>query len=138
MLNIKNINYDEREKLQDSFESYVKDEMLVFYGVWDNQFKLNDKVFEALEDPDDGYRSYLGTIAVVETESIFFPNPLAAVKVVKLEDVEPIGNKDEPTDGYAIVDVFDGHIWLKVGTEYGDSYYPCFIFQYFPKLNTAL
>jgi hypothetical protein len=138
MLNIKNINYDEREKLQDSFESYVKDEMLVFYGVWDNQFKLNDKVFEALEDPDDGYRSYLGTIAVVETESIFFPNPLAAVKVVKLQDIELIGNKDEPTDGYAIVDVFDGHIWLKVGTEYGDGYYPCFIFQYFPKLNTAL
>lgn len=127
MLNIDDIRYDEREKLQVDFESYVKDEMLVFFGVYGNQFKLNDKVFEALEDPSDGYRSYMGTIATTEADSIFFPNPLAAVKVVKWEEQED--RADEPFDGYAIIDVFDGHVWLVFGTEYYDSYYPCFRFR---------
>ncbi len=97
-----------------------------FYGVCDNHYKLNDKVWLALEDPDDGYRSYLKSIEEVsDYTGIFFPEPLAKVVVISVSE--------NNFSGYKLIDVEDNHVWLIIGTDDSDSYYPMFIFNYQPK-----
>ncbi len=94
-----------------------------FYGVDSNMFKLNDQVFEALEDEGDGYRSYLETIKVVTPhDGIFFDQPITRVRCRKCTD--------EDFDGWVLLDATDDHQWLKVGTDNSDDYYPHFTFQY--------
>jgi hypothetical protein len=102
-----------------------------FYGVCNYEFKLDDTVWEAKENPDDGYRSYLGSIEVKESAGIFFIQPLAEVEIVAV-------GEDEVTDGYRLVDVIDGHVWVEVGTDHTCNYYPYFVFNYFPKTYTPI
>ena len=97
----------------------------LFYGVDCNAFKLNDAVYEALEDEDDGYRSYLGSIELKGNHSFtFFKQPLARVRVVAQDETS--------LSGFNFVDIQTGHIWLTIGTDNNDEYYPCFIFDYQP------
>jgi len=97
-----------------------------FYGVCNNLYKLNDVVWEAMEDESDGYRSYLESIVRVDGDrGIFFSSPLATVTVEK--------STEYPDDGFKLVDIEDGHVWLEVGTDNYDDYYPCFRFEYHPK-----
>lgn len=98
-----------------------------FYGVDNSEFKLNEVVYEAIEDPDDGWRSYLSSIEVKESNGIFFKQPLAKIKVIKTE------NNDSDFDGFALVDVVDGHVWLQIGTDHSEDWYPSFTFHYSPK-----
>jgi hypothetical protein len=98
---------------------------LDFYGVDFNEFKLGDTVYEALEDEGDGWRSYLGSIEVKDSDGIFFKHPLAKV-VVEDDD-------DGYLLGYQLRDKEDGHIWLSFGTANYDDWYPYFTFQYNPK-----
>jgi hypothetical protein len=112
-----------------------------FYGVDDLRFCLSTPggvrvVFEAIEDEGDGYRSYLKTVTVSMQETgndIFFRTPIARVKVstehTNLSCVEDF-------DGYYLVDVEDGHVWLYVGTADISDYYPGFIFRYEPKISS--
>lgn len=97
-----------------------------FYGVDNNCYKLDDKVWEAIEDENDGYRSYLESIEVKEKtdDLIFFSTPLATVQVKEVND----GYKR----GWQLEDIQNGHVWLFVGTETYDDYYPCFRFEYTP------
>jgi hypothetical protein len=97
-----------------------------FYGVCGNRYKLDDTVWEAIEDPSDGYRSYLGSIEIVDgSKDIFFKDPLATVKIEKFDS--------RSSSGYQIVDMEDNHIWLTIGTDNTDDYYPYFVFNYKPK-----
>ena len=96
-----------------------------FYGVDNNCFKLDRKVYEAIEDESDGYRSYLDSIEVVDKDGIFFDKPLAFVEVKYSEWGY--------FEGYWLEDVEDGHVWLRVGTDNADDYYPMFVFDYQPK-----
>lgn len=141
MANVYNFNegdfykrYDEirqlEEKFRGEFDKFIEGEMLTFFGVCGNQFKLNDKVFEAVEDHEDGYRSCLGFVALVDIDNIFFKFPLGVVKVVKVEDFNEEGFYC--FNGYIIRDVFTRHIWLIVGTDNSDDYYPSFVFRYTP------
>lgn len=99
-----------------------------FHGVDNNRFKLGKRVFEALEDPDDGYRSYLGSIERGASEGIFYPDPLERVKV---------GEFDHDNEhGYSLIGK-SGHVWLVFGTNTDDDYYPCFFFRYQPKEPSA-
>lgn len=93
-----------------------------FYGASEHQFKLNSTVWEALEAEDDGYRSYLRSIERKASDAIFFRRPIARVMVVVEND-----------ETYKLVDVKDGHEWLRFGTEHSDTYYPWFYFTYQPK-----
>ena len=100
-----------------------------FYGVDNVFFKLGDTVYEAVEDESDGYRSCLDEIRIASDAEglIFFRNPLARVRV-----------EDRGTDsqeGWLLRDVVDSHIWLEIGTDNNDDYYPYFIFRYYPKEN---
>lgn len=94
-----------------------------FYGIHDTAFKLGRYIFEAVEDPDDGYRSYMQCINVVKDEQlVFLGKSFARVCVEEYEQ--------ECFDGYRLVDVDTGHVWLRFGTDHSDNYYPFFVFSY--------
>ena len=98
-----------------------------FYGSNGNKFKLDDLVFEALEDPNDGYRSSLGAIVVRNDKSIFQRKPLAKVRMEILE----------LNDSYyhVLIDINTNHEWLRIGTGDIDDYYPYFVYDYNPDKN---
>jgi len=56
---------------------------------------------------------------------IFFQTPLARVRV---EDCT--SGHYGTFDGYNLVDVTDGFVWLTFGTDNCDDYYPMFCFNY--------
>ena len=102
-----------------------------FYGAESNRFRLDDTFWEAIEDEDDGYRSLLDTIEVVNKNKIdktlLYDSPIAYVYVRETKTGE--------FNGYELVDVADGHIWLSIGTADYDEYYPYFVFRYTPPLK---
>ena len=123
---------------------------LDYYGAdaGDHTFKVDDVVFKVLEDPDDGYRSHLGTIDYTEEHnSIFFRTPVARVRIETYDsgsdsdDPDPWDRRDEDdfdygvNQGYRLIDVEDGHVWLFFGTHNYDDYYPCFTFRHQPKAS---
>lgn len=99
-----------------------------FYGVDNQVFKLDDIVYEALEDEADGYRSCLDSVVVKDpAEFILFRTPIARVRV------EDSDNDPGDFEGLRLVDTVDGHVWLRLGTGNTSDYYPYFVFDYYPK-----
>ncbi len=104
-----------------------------------SQFKVDGLVFRVLEDPDDGYRSHLGAIEYGDqSTSIFFRSPIAKVRIEIYEGLSNNNSEwnelsDERREGYQLIDVEDGHVWLEFGTNNTDDYYPCFTFIHYPK-----
>jgi len=94
-----------------------------FYGVDAEAFKLGSRVFEAIVDPDDGYRSCLRDVVETDRKCVFFRQPL---EMVTIKDSGVID------DGWDLV-ADDGHVWLTFGTDHSDDYYPSFIFSYTPR-----
>jgi len=116
--------------------SVLKGMKLDYYGAnaGTHEFKLDDIVFKVLEDPDDGYRSHLGVIEYsAQTDGIFFQTPLAKVKIEEYDGENE--DNSQGNQGYRLIDVEDGHIWLEFGTDNADGYYPFFVFRHFPKEN---
>ena len=100
-----------------------------FYGVDDTMFCIGLEgkrcVFEAIEDPSDGYRSYLESVQVSIDDSrnrIFFRDSLGKVMIEETTGSE--------LKGYSFKDVDTGHVWLQFGTDEFDNYYPLFTFRY--------
>lgn len=118
---------------QTTFESLVG-KTLRFYGVENNFLCVavgrNAKrlAFEAIENEDDGYRSMLDEVREVSIDGkVFFDTPIAKVIL-----------QDADTDcfrGWKLVDAKDGHVWLLMGTDNANDYYPTFTFQYEPKAS---
>ena len=117
-----------------------------FHGAQGNEVRLNDIVYEFLEDPDDGYRSHLGAVRATPASEHtgYFANPIAKVILVSTDHKEswpdewtppPMPEKycDAPFQGFYLIDADDYHVWVQIGTEYMDSYYPCFVTHYSPK-----
>lgn len=114
--------------------SALSDLTLEYYGAdsSSHEFKIDDIVFRVLEDPADGYRSMLGVIEYgKQSDSIFFHKPIAKVRIETYEDRDI--NYSRGDQGYQLVDVNDGHVWLEFGTDNTDDYYPMFIFRHTPK-----
>jgi hypothetical protein len=101
-----------------------------FYGVHDTFFKIGRHIFEAIEDENDGYRSYLDSVEARKDEKLVFLGRSFATVVVEEEC-------DGCFDGYVLRDTSDNHIWLKFGTNNTDDYYPYFVFEYQTKLEVA-
>lgn len=126
-------NIDFNNIIKDSiyafYEVIIKDNIYAFYGVDNNCFKLNDTIYEAVEDASDGYRSYLESVVVKNKSKLIFSNlPIASVRIEKL----PYNNDRNGTiEGFKLVD--DNNVWLEVGTDYDDTYYPTFVFNYNPR-----
>ncbi len=113
---------------------------LDYYGAddGDNTFKVDGVVFKILEDPSDGYRSMLGAIDYTDKHnSIFFQSPIAKVRLITFDGPETDPEVDYgygmTNQGYRLIDVVDGHVWLEFGTHNYDDYYPMFIFRHNPK-----
>ena len=97
-----------------------------FYGVDNNCFKIGFHTFEAVENADDGYRSFMECINLkTDNELIFFRHSIANIRIEVLTENVKI---------YRFVDADDGHIWLAFGTDLHDEWYPVFVFEYNPKL----
>ena len=95
-----------------------------FYGVHDTAFKIGPHVFDAVEDPDDGYRSYMQCVDAIKDERlVFLGKSFATVEVVEC------GN-DGYFEGYVLRDADTRHVWLRFGTDHADDYYPMFVFEY--------
>ena len=95
-----------------------------FYGVHGTKFKIDNIVLQALEDPSDGYRSYLGALVVTDDDGVYHKRPLAEVTLELYEN--------KYMHGYVLRDLDTNHIWAKIGTDNYDDYYPCFVFVYIP------
>lgn len=116
-----------------------------FHGEQNNCVRLNNLVYEFLADPDDGYRSHLGAVicSPASEHTGFFSSSIAKVILVSTDNEESWPDEwvppesdeysDGPFHGYFLIDSDDYHMWVQLGTEYLDAYYPCFITRYNPK-----
>lgn len=146
-------------RLPDDLLNTLIDATYDFYGVDDKSFCVgvngSRMVLEAVEDPSDGYRSYFGCFRTPGVDKIFFGQPIARVRFERggrssrttcfCDDNDPYdySREDRPCpghlksqmdnfSGWVLRDVDTGHIWLQIGTDHGEDYYPCFTFDYKP------
>ena len=96
----------------------------------DFMFKFQGIVWKALVNEHDGYRSMLEQIAYAENPNKFITiDNLAKVKVRRICD-----NEKEFFNGWELVDVNNNHVWLQVGTDHTDEWYPYVVFRHAPKV----
>lgn len=115
-----------------TFEDLVDTEVDL-WGVDSNAFRVSEPgsqhtvTLEAMEDASDGYRSCLDRLRKVPPEEagklIFFGQPIARV-TGRL-------STSAHCDTLEFVDA-KGHVWLELGTENVEDFYPCFVFRYSP------
>lgn len=88
-------------------------------------FTIDGENYRAVEDPDDGYRSYCEDLELCDLNPIItFP----AVEVI-------IKTKDEK-DGFCgieFIDILSKEVILRLGTDYSQWYYPMCIFEWHPE-----
>lgn len=91
-------------------------------------FALDGITYKVIENPDDGYRSYLDSIEI----STHVPKySFEGVKVLVHEkDVPRFGSR---IDIIVFRDVVTSKPILEVGTDYSDGYYPVCIMDYTPE-----
>lgn len=88
-----------------------------------NRFQLGSVIFEVIEDENDGYRSAMEAVKIVNDN---------APKKVLLAEVT-IGKTSVINECiYTLIDS-SGHEWLRFGTDNADDYYPSFHFNWSPK-----
>jgi hypothetical protein len=93
---------------------------------------LESAVFEAHEDPDDGYRSSLRAVTLREDTAglVFSGRPVARARC-RACATEPGREYGGAFDGIEWVDD-SGHVWMYLGTADSDDYYPSFAFGFLP------
>ncbi len=84
-------------------------------------FQLGTLTFYADEDESDGYRSALRTCETRDTAPDRAVSELVVAKVWVREA------KHTRLTGWELVDK-SGHVWLTIGTDEADDYYPAFRF----------
>lgn len=90
-------------------------------------FCLDGKVYTAIEDPGDGYRSSMREIKISDIE---LKNKFPAVKVMGVM---------KPDDNYAknetlqLLNIKTGQVILEVGKDNTDDYYPYFVSNFTPE-----
>lgn len=94
-------------------------------GIW---FRLDGVVYAAIENEEDGYRSSMDELAVSDKkmENVF---PRIEVLVVDPDSAKGVGDPDE----LRFIDIKTGKSVVDVGTNYDDSYYPCFVANFNPE-----
>ena len=95
-------------------------------------FKFDNILWKALEDDMDGYRSMLDYVLYADSD---MQKKFIGTKNLANVVLENIDNTDDGGffAGYVLKDIEDGHIWLRIGTNYMDEWYPCTVFQHIPK-----
>lgn len=93
------------------------------------KFALDGITYIAVEDPDDGYRSYCRELKISDTPcEVSLPN----IDVVCLHRTNGIGYASK-SDVLEFVDCNNGKTILLVGTNNTDDYYPVCTFEYTPE-----
>lgn len=95
-------------------------------------FGMDGKTYTAIEDPNDGYRSYLSAITVDEghTEALIGASPIGRKVVCTHEDCAPAGGFEDGRDLLTVTDAKTGHVWMVLGTTNTDDYYPCCVLEW--------
>jgi hypothetical protein len=99
------------------------------HGVFEDsriiKFRLNGILYCAVEDENDGYRSAMKEITILDSTDVrnIFPSI----------DVVCIYRDDEDFDLLIIFDAETEEIVLEVGTDYVDDWYPYFVSNFFPE-----
>lgn len=92
------------------------------------KFELDGIIYMATENPDDGYRSYMNELEIIN-EPLKFKIP--QMQVVCVHDT-----KDEygyKSDILSFIDVENGKVFLRIGTKNTNDYYPYCLFEYKPE-----
>lgn len=102
------------------------------YDFWEDEcnyikFTLDGVTYLAIENPDDGYRSYMNELEVSEEPC-----------KIKLPNIEVVctmmgDTKYESNDVLQFVDVLSGKEIMSVGTENYNDYYPYCHLEYHPE-----
>ena len=93
------------------------------------RFRLDGKVYSAIEDPDDGYRSSMRELVVSEPP---MKNTFKPVGVVGRHRTAQTGCY-RASDVLELIDIETGKIVLIVGTENTDGYYPYYVASFHPE-----
>lgn len=111
------------------FEKLIGCKASLYYNNKSNQFQLGSVIFEVVEDEEDGYRSSMREVLILNQNAPRNPGEyLAGVKIESGDFGDFVG--------FQIVDEVDNHVWLQFGTDHSDSYYPFFVFSFTPKATT--
>lgn len=124
-----------------------------FFGVNENAFQVREvgtdvlRIFEAIEDPCDGYRSSLRDLVEIGPDeaaarNLFFSTaPFVVLTGHEVDQtfvydgdqdqIPPPGVSSGRFVGLQLADD-NGWRWLLVGTDNQDDYYPGFVFSYLP------
>ena len=94
-------------------------------------FILDGITYSAIENPDDGYRSSMEEIKIVDVD---VKNVFRGQRVVgRMSD----NNLYQINDTIEFIDVVTGKTVLRVGTDNTDDYYPWFVCEFTPE-NMAI
>lgn len=91
------------------------------------RIRLDGKVYEAQEDPEDDYRSSLSYLRLLDGDHI--TNSFAPVKVIGRMRAD---TKCERSNTLELVDAVTGKVVLAVGTDNTDDYYPTCVMEFDP------
>ena len=91
------------------------------------RFVLDGKTYKAIEDPDDGFRSYCKELEVCD-EVVSNNFPLQKV-MGKMKD----NSTYEVNDVIQFIDVVTGKVVLEVGTDNIDDFYPYCVMNWSPE-----
>lgn len=94
------------------------------------RFILDGVTYEAIENPDDGYRQYCDGIYEAD-KPCKFKFPPVGVEIVE-KDGSRETDSDEYLEGLVFKDIVTDQEVLKIGTNYWDSYYPTCVFEWHP------
>lgn len=92
------------------------------------KFELDGIIYMATENPDDGYRSYMNELEIIN-EPLKFKIP--QMQVVCVHDTKD--EHGDKSDILSFIDEKNGKVFLRIGTENTDDYYPYCLFEYKPE-----
>jgi hypothetical protein len=95
------------------------------------RFRLDGKVYLAIEDPSDGYRSHLASLSEYQDDCPM-ENVFPAVQVLARHRAKGAASYHE-ADVLELIDVATGKTVLEVGTDNSDDYYPSFVASFSPE-----
>ena len=97
------------------------------------RFCLDGKVYSAIEDPQDGYRSCMRDLIVNDAAMSNTFEPVGVIGVHRTD-----GGLSEIDNVLELIDITTGGLVIEVGTTNTDDYYPCYLAVFRPenmKLN---
>ncbi len=90
------------------------------------RFQLGSVIFEVVEDENDGYRSSMQEVRVIDKNADRNEGDFLAIVRIEATNLHD-------RQSWTLIDQVDNHLWLEFGTRDMDDYYPSFIFDYSAK-----